>query len=432
MVRIDLEEVLRSNDEEESSSLLSTKKIFWNPGRDPRPLKTTIWRYVGYAVFLQGLVCWQWFFRSEPVYVGPAYNVTETVELVTAYYELLQDMRYIGRDMIAYPPHTGALAINQLPYITPHEDRYNEGNDEYLSEPELRTLHANEPDWRDGWMGQNRNILWRNGHFVDYRNDANIRLARDPLQRWEITFMLGKTFEQAMLDPHPLPQSAIALSTIGARRYGLVLVLDTATNRIVVLDSQGNSRNNDPFFGRFKFDKLPSKYKIHKTRFYGEEDVHARHAPDLLRDFIHLTSHLESGYLPGSVRTDEDYTPELSPPKWEQWVQMLYRDYGWPTGEPLEECQYLSLRRNNTCEHNPIDSFKAKPFDQAMSSLRHNITVRYMPDWYCPVPRREDVITHLKNNKALTEEQIGYAESDEPVIPLNLDSWGGRLPFMQG
>jgi len=67
-----------------------------------------------------------------------------------------------------------------------------------------------------------------------------------------------------------------------------------------------------------------------------------------------------------------------------------------------------------------------------MSSLRHNITVRYMPDWYCPVPRREDVITRLKKHKALTEEQIAYAESDEPAIPLKLDSWDGRLPFMQG
>jgi len=79
-----------------------------------------------------------------------------------------------------------------------------------------------------------------------------------------------------------------------------------------------------------------------------------------------------------------------------------------------------------------MDSFEAKLFDQAMSSLRHNITVRYMPDWYCPVPRREDVITRLKKHKALTEEQIAYAESDEPAIPLKLDSWDGRLPFMQG
>ncbi|KAK0127543.1 hypothetical protein ONS96_007078 [Cadophora gregata f. sp. sojae] len=357
-------------------------------------------------------------------------------------------MRYIGRDMIVYPPHTGALAINvtlaselgldeavietmlRLPYILPHEDQYNKS--EYMSELELTALHNNEPDWWKGWMRQSRDILWRNGHFVDYRNDANIRLARDPLKRWEITFMQGTTFEQAMLEFQPLPKSAIPLSIIGARRYGLVLVLDTATNRIVVLDSQGNSRGADPFFGRFKLDKLPSKYKIHRTLFYGEEDVHARLASDLLRDFIHLTSHLESGYLPGSVRTDKDYTPELCPPMWEKWVQTLYRDYGWPAGEQLEECQYLSLRRNNTCDHNPMDSFKTKPFDQAMSSLRHNITVRYMPDWYCPVPRREDAITHLKNNKALTEEQITYAESNEPVIPLDLDSWGGRLPFMQG
>lgn len=359
-------------------------------------------------------------------------------------------MRYIGRDMIAYPPHTGNLAINvtlateleldeavietmqQLPYITPHEDHYNEGTGGYVSESEVRRLHENDSGWWEGWMGQKRNIFWRNGHFVDYRKDMNVRLARDPLRRWEISFIQGTTFEQAMFEFQPLPKSAIPLSTVGDRRYGLILVLDTATNRIVVLDTQGGNRASDPFFERFDWNKIPSQYKIHKTEFYGEDDVYARLAPELLRDFIHLTSHLESGYLPGSVRTDETYTPELSPPKWENWVQTLYRENGWPIREPLEECQYLSLRRNNTCDHNPMDSFKAKPFDQAMGSLRHNITVRYMPDWYCPVPRREDVVTHLKNNKALTDEQIAYAESDEPVIPLNLESWGGKLPFMQG
>lgn len=63
--------------------------------------------------------------------------------LVTAWYELLQDMRYLGSDMIAYPPHTGQNAVNislaetilgldekvvgtllALPHIIPHEDRW--------------------------------------------------------------------------------------------------------------------------------------------------------------------------------------------------------------------------------------------------------------------------------------------------------------------
>ncbi|KAG4421065.1 hypothetical protein IFR04_005828 [Cadophora malorum] len=173
-------------------------------------------------------------------------------------------------------------------------------------------------------------------------------LLEIPYEDGRLLLCRGTTFEQTMLEFHPLPKSAVALSTVGARRYGLVLVLDTATNKNVVLDIQGDSRNNDPFFGRFKFYKVPPKYKIHKIPFYGEEGVHARLAPDLLRDFIHLTSHLKPGFLPGSVRTDEDYTPELTPPKWENWVRTLYHDYGWPTEEPLEDCQFLSLRRNNT------------------------------------------------------------------------------------
>jgi hypothetical protein len=67
-----------------------------------------------------------------------------------------------------------------------------------------------------------------------------------------------------------------------------------------------------------------------------------------------------------------------------------------------------------------------------MLSLRHNITVRYMPDWYCPVPRDPEIVSKLHNSYGkLTDEQVAYAESDEPVIPLNLEGWGGNLVFMQ-
>ncbi len=226
-----------------------------------------------------------------------------------------------------------------------------------------------------------------------------------------------------------LPKTAIPLSYIRYGRYGLVLVLDTATNCIAVLDTQGPG-SRDPFFNRFESNNWPLHYKLPNTKFYGQE-MHARLAPDLLREFIHLTSHLESGYIPGSVRNDEVYTPELSPPKWERWIQDLYRKFGWPSAEPLEECQFLSLRGNHTCDHDPMDNFRANAFSKAMVKLRHDITVKYLGDWYCPVPRKQEIIDKMKSNGLLTEEQIAYAESDEPVIPLNLESWGGNLVFMQ-
>jgi hypothetical protein len=49
---------------------------------------------------------------------------------------------------------------------------------------------------------------------------------------------------------------------------------------------------------------------------------------------------LDHGYIPGSVRMDETYTPELSPPRWESWVSDLYWNYGWPRGDILKDCRY--------------------------------------------------------------------------------------------
>jgi hypothetical protein len=368
---------------------------------------------------------------------------------VPQYYELLRDMRYLGRDSIAYPPHLGDKAINrtlavdilgldeqvyetllQLPYVIPHEDKWDAEKGRYLNNPELADIHAQESSWWEGWMGQRRTIFWGSGHFADYRQDHILWRSRDPLNRWQTRFSRNTSFETAMIEYDGLPKTAIPLSYIRYRRYGLALVLDTASNRIVVLDTQGFG-SKDPFFNRFESSKWPLHYKLPGTKFYGYE-MHARLAPDLLREFIHLTSHLESGYIPGSVRNDEIYTPELSPPKWERWVKDLYREYGWPSGEPLEECQFLSLRQpTHKCDHDPMKNFRASAFLEAMKDLRHDIEVKYLRDWYCPVPRKKEVIDKMKSLGALTDEQIEYAESDQPVIPLNLDSWSGNLVFMQ-
>lgn len=445
MVTINLAKVVGANEEEEKGSLLSNA---WQSTKS-RPSRRTLFSLAALVIVLQGLLVFKWYFYDEEVVVTPLYDVKETVGLVTAYYELLRDMRYLGKGSIAYPPHVGNKAINrtlaidilgldeqvyetliQLPYVVPHEDKWDGEKDRYLNDSELAEEHALEASWWGGWMDQRRTIFWRSGHFADYRQDAILWRSRDPLGRWEINFAQNTSFETAMMEYDILPKTAIPLSYIRYRRYGLALVLDTASNRIVVLDTQGFA-SKDPFFNRFESSKWPLHYKIAGTRFYGYE-MHARLAPDLLREFIHLTSHLESGYIPGSVRNDEIYTPELSPPKWERWVKDLYREHGWPSAEPLEECQFLSLRRpGHACDHDPMKSFRASAFSKAMTNLRHDIEVKYLGDWYCPVPRKKEVIDKMKAFGALTEEQIEYAESDEPVIPLNLESWGGNLVFMQ-
>jgi hypothetical protein len=294
-------------------------------------------------------------------------------------------------------------------------------------------------------MGQDRDILWRGGHFIDYRNDTNLWLSRDPLNLvpamsvaisthparsipvadGERTFM-----EKQLLYFKPIPHTAIPLSIIRHPRYGVALILDTASNRIVVLDIN-SGLVADPFFDRFHRDEIPSFYRIPKTKFYGKEKD-ARLAPDLLQDFISQTAKLS--FLPGSVREDKQFTPELSPPVWEKWVRDLYHAYGWPGIEPLEACHWLPLQNpNNTCDHDPYANFKGPQFDRAMKELRHNITVRYMSDWYCPVPREPAFISKLKSShpEKLTAEQMAYAESDEPIIPQSLEGWGENLFWLQ-
>jgi hypothetical protein len=66
-----------------------------------------------------------------------------------------------------------------------------------------------------------------------------------------------------------------------------------------------------------------------------------------------------------------------------------------------------------------------------MKRLNHKIEVQYMRDWYCPVPREHDMIDALKQQGGLTEEQLAFAESDEPKIVEKLEGWARNLVFMQ-
>jgi hypothetical protein len=44
---------------------------------------------------------------------------------------------------------------------------------------------------------------------------------------------------------------------------------------------------------------------------------------------------------------------------------------------------------NNGFREIPFEQFKSKQFEKEMAELRHQITVRYMPDWYTPIPSDE-------------------------------------------
>jgi hypothetical protein len=356
-------------------------------------------------------------------------------------------MHYLGREAIAYPPHVGEKAINisvanelgldpriidtllQLPNITPHEDLRDSETGENLSDEQLAKVHEGDSTWWPGWM-QGRDIFWRNGHLLDYRDDANLYQSRDPLKRWQERYSDGVPFEDSMLDWGTIPNSAIPLSFVGRPGYCLILVLDTATNRIAVLDTQGGG-NADPFFEQFGWDDMKSDYKV--PWMYNRKDMSVRLVSDLLLDFITRTANLEEGFVPGSVRSDYHFSPELSPPKWETWVRDRYLKLGWRPLAGLKACNSSRVEQPgktfDPCDYEPMGGFETSSFDEQMRSLRHNITSRYLPDWYCPVPRQADVIERMKQRNWLTEDQIAYAESDEPIIPLNLEGWGGRLIY---
>jgi hypothetical protein len=84
---------------------------------------------------------------------------------------------------------------------------------------------------------------------------------------------------------------------------------------------------------------------------------------------------------------------------------------------------------NNGFREIPFEQFKSKQFENYMAELRHKIIVRYMPDWYTPIPRDEKFIARLEAKGMLNAEQLTYAKSDEDVIPLNLEGNAARYMF---
>jgi hypothetical protein len=420
--------------------------------RIPPPLRSpqALWSFIIIALLVQAVICGRIFFPPGPEYLtSPLYNVSHTVGLITEYYRLLQDLRYLGRDNIAYPPHTGPHAINltlchelglsqsaietlqQLPYVTPHEDRINITGG-YLTEPELAKFHESDKDWYLGWMTETKNIFWQDGHFLDYRNDTHLLRSRDPLQRFYTGPSPVFSFYDAMVKYDAIPKSAIPLSFIPRRIYGLSIVLDTADGRIAVLDPRRGG-NHDPLILNQNREKIPDEYRI-ETKFYGNS-VPARLGNDFLKDLIVHTAMLDHGYIPGSVRIEEAFAPELSPPRWESWVSELYWDYGWPRGDILKDCRYAYFGfpwvEQKQCEEDPLEGFNGIGFDVEMKKLRQKIDIQYMRDWYCPVPREQAVIESFKHWGGLTEEQIAFAESDEPMVVEILGSWAKNLAFAQ-
>jgi hypothetical protein len=121
------------------------------------------------------------------------------------------------------------------------------------------------------------------------------------------------------------PKSALPLSIVRSGMWGTghAIVLDTATNRIHVICTQGDG-NRDPFFDKFdSWDTTPRKSKT-KSLFCGPEIQFMRSAKEVLMDFIIQTAELKDGFVPGGPYADPTYAPELCPPRWKRRAPDLW------------------------------------------------------------------------------------------------------------
>lgn len=420
MAKISLHRIL-GRDAESDVPLMSEKRQTWTSRVAGLPRRTLCF-LIAIVLFVQALLTYYTLFYEPPLPQAPPYDVSSTVALVSRYYQLLVEMGYLGADSIAYPPHTGInITLAESMGLTP-------GVIDTMQR--LPYLKSNE----GGWMGH-RDVIFRDSRFVDYRNERDIYMSRDPLGHWPIYNQRNnpKTFKEDMLDWEDLyPKSVLPLTMVrgGLWSTGDAIVLDTATNRIHVISSQGDA-NHDPFLVELvdRYPKGLKEYKI-KTAFYGPEIQYAREANDFLRDFIVKTAELRDEFIPGNPWLGcGRHNVELCPPKWFKWVRDLYHECGWPTEQNIEERIFL-VNGTNT-NQSLLSSFRVKEFHARMLELKHNISVRYMPDWYTPVPRKEEYIAYLDEFSLLTSEQAAFARSNEEVIPINLEPWvtWGRMHY---
>ncbi len=102
----------------------------------------------------------------------------------------------------------------------------------------------------------------------------------------------------------------------------------------------------------------------------------------------------------------------------------FYQRSGWPSEREMGKYLFPI----NGIVYNPLESFRVEEFRKEIEEVKHNISARYMPDWYTPLPRDEEYISWLEQIEYINEEQAAFARSAEEVIPINLGesfaSWG--------
>ena len=249
-----------------------------------------------------------------------SFNGTEVASLMTEWYELLQEMHYLGSDVIRYPPHVGNNALGltrahelglgdraidfaqRMPYIVDQVPWAHLQPDQYRSDEELEELIRNDTNRWKGYMEDDH--LWGEARFLDFADWDRVRDTA--------VFSISWGDEADVGDDDLVPDWVFPLTAIG--NHGPTFVLDMKRNVIVVPETEmGDS--SDSVFQHITTPLPPPG----APKYYYFLHLPARAAPVLLRDFINKLRTLEE--LPGGL--------DKSDP-WYKSVRSLYEAHGWP------------------------------------------------------------------------------------------------------
>ncbi|KAI1123003.1 hypothetical protein F5Y10DRAFT_252706 [Nemania abortiva] len=248
---------------------------------------------------------------------NPDPRIREIADLVTQWFELFIDMRYIKAEKVVFPPHkhirintTKAAELGltkdavdlyqMLPYHI-GEPTWNFGNDQgefLMGGGFLSDLRGSEGDW------------WQTAVDPFYaiddlspRHRPGVRASDGDTRGWD--------HENG---PYMRPWY-VTLSDVG--NHGSVVVLDTKTYRIWLISQMGGT--SDPvLWGKSRGDRVEPPNQNDLAQYP------SRPAVEFLNDMMSRFRNLE--WIPGGLYGSEgDYNDNLY-----QEYKRLYKDCGWP------------------------------------------------------------------------------------------------------
>lgn len=264
----------------------------------------------------------------SPIYpTNPHPKVQEIASLITEWFDLLIDMRYIPASSLSFPPH------NHLPLDLTQPARYGVSKDVVDLWQMIPYRH---PDSDTNWnQGSDGGELLRGGEFLDDlrggwgMNDTWFRTVVDPFYaidnldpdlapRFRADDADGRGWDHER-GPYMRPWYA-TLCNVG--NHGSVMVLDTKTWGMWLIDQLGGS--TDPVF-----EEVPGEHTLEGHHCTNEFDLRrypSRPAVEFLKDVIGRFRTLK--WIPGGL-----YGPgEGSDEQHELYgnYRLLYEECGWP------------------------------------------------------------------------------------------------------